>query len=319
MSEYQCLLPPAPPKPSFANRIKIKLECKIAIHTLPCFAYILLTCSLFCLGTDNELKSQFYQVTNLKESLFHDLSEKQAKEFKLRMECDLILDQIELIRSRMPNQGAEEGTDPEMKRLRKYQENTNGFMYESDDEKANAANRYEEDVEEEQEEEEEEEDEDEDEGHQHEEEEGEDGWNNGQKENQNGHAEADSEEEDEDAEEDDEDEDKQIRSGGGGGGGWGRTSRTSRIMRPAITPPSHNPTSSIIIRTLIPPPLISPPILILILLKQNLTPIAPSACRPAWRVTLDLLKGWGSLQHCAATVGLLGPVAGALKKNNKYS
>ncbi|WAQ87760.1 hypothetical protein PtA15_8A666 [Puccinia triticina] len=104
-------LPPAPPKPSFANRIKIKLEY-------------------------NDLKSQFYQVTNLKESLFHDLSEKQAKEFKLRMECDLILDQIELIRSRIPIKEGfepEEETDAELKRLRKYQENTNGFMYESDE------------------------------------------------------------------------------------------------------------------------------------------------------------------------------------------
>ncbi|KAA1116559.1 hypothetical protein PGT21_018753 [Puccinia graminis f. sp. tritici] len=114
MVELQAPLPPAPPKPSFANRIKIKLEY-------------------------NDLKSQFYQVTNLKESLFHDLSEKQAKEFKLRMECDLILDQIELIRSRMPiseqpEGRAEGGDDWELRRVRKYQENPGGgFMYESDE------------------------------------------------------------------------------------------------------------------------------------------------------------------------------------------
>ncbi|KAI7934836.1 hypothetical protein MJO29_016099, partial [Puccinia striiformis f. sp. tritici] len=104
-------LPPAPPKPSFAKRIKVKLEY-------------------------NELKSQFYQVTNLKESLFHDLSEKQAKESKLRTECDLILDQIELIRSRIPmsHQTMNEQEDPESKRLRKFQELTTGFMYESDEE-----------------------------------------------------------------------------------------------------------------------------------------------------------------------------------------
>ncbi|EFP88673.1 uncharacterized protein PGTG_14639 [Puccinia graminis f. sp. tritici CRL 75-36-700-3] len=108
MVEIQGPLPPAPPKPSFANRIKIKLEY-------------------------NDLKSQFYQVTNLKESLFHDLSEKQAKEF------NLILDQIELIRSRMPisdqPQGrAEGGDDWELRRVRKYQENPGGgFMYESDE------------------------------------------------------------------------------------------------------------------------------------------------------------------------------------------
>jgi hypothetical protein len=46
-------------------------------------------CDGWLMNADNELKSQFYQVTNLKESLLHDLSEKQAKELKLRMECEL--------------------------------------------------------------------------------------------------------------------------------------------------------------------------------------------------------------------------------------
>ncbi|KAG0141202.1 hypothetical protein CROQUDRAFT_674248 [Cronartium quercuum f. sp. fusiforme G11] len=106
------LLPSPPPKPDFANRIKIKHQY-------------------------SELKSRFYELKNRAGFYKNELVEKEAKENKLRSECDLILDQIELIRTRLhapPIDAQYLEEEPELKRIKRYQTHDPSlpFLFDSD-------------------------------------------------------------------------------------------------------------------------------------------------------------------------------------------
>ncbi|EGG02181.1 uncharacterized protein MELLADRAFT_72816 [Melampsora larici-populina 98AG31] len=108
------MLPSPPPKPDFTSRIKLK-------HRY------------------TELKSIFYEIKNRSNGYKAELSEKESKESKLRSECDLILDQIELIRTRLPlpsNDDASLDEEPERKRIKRYQTHDPSlpFLFDSDGE-----------------------------------------------------------------------------------------------------------------------------------------------------------------------------------------
>lgn len=108
------MLPSPPPKPDFTSRIKLK-------HRY------------------TELKSHFYEIKNRSNGYKAELSEKEAKENKLRSECDLILDQIELIRTRLPLPSTDDlalEEEPERKRIKRYQTHDPSlpFLFDSDGE-----------------------------------------------------------------------------------------------------------------------------------------------------------------------------------------
>ncbi|KAH9820615.1 hypothetical protein DFH28DRAFT_1079456 [Melampsora americana] len=118
------MLPSPPPKPDFTSRIKLK-------HRY------------------TELKSHFYEIKNRSNVCKAELLEKEAKENKLRSECDLIIDQIELIRTRLPSSTDDSSLEeePERKRIKRYQTHDPSlpFLFDSDDEEdadKEDANRY---------------------------------------------------------------------------------------------------------------------------------------------------------------------------------